>query len=537
MHIIITGFMGTGKSTVGRMLGQMLDMPWVDIDGLIEEKADRTVAEIFAGEGEDAFRQREVEAFREALKRPPSVISTGGGTLLHPDSRRLAKENGIVVGLMASPEDIMRRVGGPRAASRPLLDSDVAGLRERLAGRAPAYAAALHIAVDTTGQTPEETTRQVAAAVEQYRRQRPVSVTVRSAAGNYAVRIGSGLLARAGLDTAAVIGGRRVLIVTDPQVGEHYLDKAVQSYKNAGFQVFTVTVPAGEESKSLRWLEHIHDAALEAGLDRSSAFVALGGGVIGDLAGFAAATFMRGVPVVQIPTTLLAQIDASVGGKTAVNHPKGKNLIGAFHPPVLVVCDLDVLDTLPQREWAAGMAEAVKHGILADGDYFSWIEENAAALSQKDPELRLHLVLRSVQIKAKVVTADERERGLRATLNLGHTTGHAIEAALGYKDWLHGEAVAVGLVAAARIAQELGQLPADPAGRVERLLSQLGLPVRLPSNVTPQQVLQATGSDKKRLNDRQRWILPVAIGQVVISDDVPEAVVTRVLSGLSKNSS
>lgn len=534
MHIIITGFMGTGKSTVAKLLAQKLGLPFVDTDNLVEQKAGRTIAEIFAADGEEAFRRLEAEVFRQTLEARPAVIATGGGTLLDPQSRHAAKQHGTVICLLAGVDEVLKRIGhGAAAAMRPLLDRDPGNLRRRLAQRAAAYGDACHAAVDTSGLTPAQVVQRVAHALEQLGRYGRREVNVGTSVGSYQVQIGFGLLAAAGLNTAAVIKGRSVLVVTDEIVAELYLDDVVRSYHNAGFQVSHAVVPAGEQAKSAQWLQYLYDAAIDAGLDRKCGFVALGGGVIGDLAGFAAATYMRGVPVVQIPTTLLAQIDASVGGKTAINHPRGKNLIGAFHPPSLVICDLDVLGSLPQREWKAGLAEAVKHGILSDAGYFDWIEENYQAIAGQDPDKRMHLVARSVEIKAGVVTADERESGLRATLNLGHTVGHAIETCLDYRDLLHGEAVAIGLVAAARIAERMELLSTAERVRVEKVLVNLGLPTRLPAGLNPEAIMAATATDKKRMDGRQRWVLPVTIGKVLISDEVPEDVVLSVLQSIT----
>lgn len=526
--------MGTGKSTIGRLLAEHLQRPFIDTDEEIEREAGAAITDIFSSAGEAGFRRMESQVFTKLLDGEPAVIATGGGTLLDVVNRDRARRQGVVVCLLADSEEIFKRVGGGLAASkRPLLAPDIEGIRARLAERSAAYAAASHVAVDTTGLEPSTVVDQILLAVSRHEQNQRSQIPIPSAAGEYTVEVGFGLLQEAGLRTAPLVSGRRAVIVTDDGVGPYYLETVARSYRNAGFQVTTAVVPAGEETKSLRWVEYLHDVAIDAGLDRRCCFVALGGGVVGDLAGFAAATFMRGVPIIQIPTTLLAQIDASVGGKTAVNHPRGKNLIGSFHPPVLVVCDLDVLDTLPDREWKSGMAEAIKHGIMMDAAYFDWIQANLPALSGRNRDHRLPLVVRSIEIKGQVVAEDERESGWRAVLNLGHTIGHAIETCLNYRHWLHGEAVSVGLVAAARIAMRLGKLNARDVERIEQVLAGVGLPTRLPPQISPADVLAATRTDKKRMNDRQRWVLPVAIGQVVITEDVPPEIVAEVLDTIS----
>lgn len=533
-HVILTGFMGTGKSSIGRILAKQWRRPCVDVDRLIEQKTGKTIPEIFETQGEAAFRALEAEVFAEALATtPPAVISTGGGTLLNPDSARRAREAGLVVCLLATPEAITNRVKGRSAERRPLFTADPEQLRGRLAERAPAYSAAAHVAVDSSKLDHAAVAKCIERALERYASPGRATVDVAAASHSYQVEIGYDLLAEAGLRCAERLRGRRALLVSDETVAPLYLSALERSFLGAGFRTATLTLPPGEGSKTFASLLPIYDAALAAGLDRDDLIVALGGGVIGDVVGFAAATYLRGVAVAQVPTTLLAQIDASIGGKTAVNHPRGKNLIGAFHPPLRVTCDLTTLGSLPPREWRAGLAEAVKHGVLADADYFAWLEAHRSEIGANDPSIRLPLVRRSVEIKKAVVEADEREAEQRAFLNLGHTVGHAIEACLDYRDWLHGEAVAAGLVAAMRLAAALGMVADDEAERVERLLAALSLPTRLPAGIAPEQILERTRADKKMRQGRLRWVLPTRIGRVTLRDDVPPETVLAVLRDLT----
>ncbi|MCJ7752858.1 MAG: 3-dehydroquinate synthase [Armatimonadetes bacterium] len=336
---------------------------------------------------------------------------------------------------------------------------------------------------------------------------------------SYEIHIGAGLLARAG-DFISAAAGSRGFVVTHPVIARLHGETLARGL--GAFRAETVLVPVGERQKSVRRAAAVWDELLDRGADRRSVIVAFGGGVIGDLAGFVAATFMRGVPYVQIPTTLLAQVDSSVGGKVGVNHPKAKNLIGAFHQPRLVVADVAVLATLRARDYREGLAEAVKTAAIADADLFDWVERNAAALSCRETGAMSHLVRRCCEIKAEVVRADERESGPRAILNFGHTVGHALESLTDYRSLRHGEAVAIGMVAAARIARLRGILPVECEERLARLLSSLRLPTGIPG--TPAEaILGAMRSDKKAVAGVPRFVLPRAIGEMELGVEVPGA--------------
>ena len=347
-------------------------------------------------------------------------------------------------------------------------------------------------------------------------------VTVELGERAYAIRIGTGLLDRVGGWCAERMSGRTALVVTDTTVGPRYLDRVEAAFRGAGFRVASVAVPAGEQAKSPRELFRLYEAALEAGLDRRCLVVALGGGVVGDLAGFMAATWLRGVAFVQLPTTLLAMVDSAVGGKTAINLPGGKNLVGAFHQPVLVVADLDTLGSLPAREVVAGLAEVVKCGAIRDRALFESIERNTDAVVRGAPEAIRGLVAACCRMKAEVVRADEREGGQRAILNFGHTLGHALEQAAGYGTLLHGEAVAVGMIYAAELSVRCAGLPAADAARLRAVLLALGLPVRHPGPAWPD-VRRAMAADKKTEDARLRWVLLQRIGEAVTGVEVPEA--------------
>jgi len=355
-------------------------------------------------------------------------------------------------------------------------------------------------------------------------------VTVQVALGSrsYPIHIGSRLLNRVDL-ILPHLAQPRVAIVTNPTVAVLYLDALTQALTQAGVAVLPVTVPDGELFKTWQTLNGIFDSLLSNRCERKTTLIALGGGVIGDLAGFAAAVYLRGVPFIQIPTTLLAQVDSSVGGKTGINHPLGKNMIGAFHQPRLVLADMATLGTLPPRELSAGLAEVIKYGLILDAAFFDWLESNIDRLVARDPEALIHAVQRSCEIKAEVVAQDERESGVRALLNLGHTFGHAIEAGLSYGTWLHGEAVAAGTVQAARLSQRLGFLGEVDVERIVALLRRAHLPAAAP-DLGVARYLELMGLDKKVEGGRLRLVLLRRIGEAYVSTDFPETDLRAVLA-------
>ena len=356
----------------------------------------------------------------------------------------------------------------------------------------------------------------------------PLTVTVDLGDRSYPIRIGRGLLGRSGV-LDAFLAGSQALVVTNDVVGDHYLDATLAGLP-AHVRADVLRLPDGEAFKTLATFSDIVDRLVAGRHNRGTTIIALGGGVVGDVAGFAAAAYQRGVAYIQVPTTLLALVDSSVGGKTAVNHPGGKNLVGAFYQPRCVVADLDTLDTLPDRELRAGLAEVIKYGIIFDADFFDWIEAHLPALLARDKDALGHAVARSCEIKAEVVRADERESGVRMILNYGHTFGHALEAVTGYASLLHGEAVAIGMVLAADLAARLGTLPAASAARIRDVVGRAGLPAAPPPSAGPDAVLEAMGMDKKVADGRIRLVLPERIGAVRITDQVPPPVIAEALA-------
>lgn len=354
-----------------------------------------------------------------------------------------------------------------------------------------------------------------------------LTLTVALAERSYPIHIGAGLLDRAG-ELLTAPRPARAIIVTNPVVAEHHLASLQRALSHSGIRCESVLVPDGEAHKDWTTLYDVHTRLLELGAERSTLLVALGGGVIGDLAGFAAATYQRGMPLLQVPTTLLAQVDSSVGGKTAVNHPLGKNMVGAFYQPSAVIADTATLSTLPDREYIAGIAEIVKYGAACDPEFFEWLEANVAHLLAREPAAIEHAVSTSCRIKARIVASDEREAGARALLNFGHTFGHAIEAGAGYGKWLHGEAVAAGMVLATKLSQRLAGLAPDAGGRITRLIESAGLPSQPPS-MDFDRWLQLMARDKKVESGAMRFVLLGALGRASVRTGVGEVDLRAVL--------
>jgi len=349
---------------------------------------------------------------------------------------------------------------------------------------------------------------------------------------SYPIHIGAGLLGEARL-YAPHVKDRRVAVVTNPVVAPLYLGRVREALAQAGAQTVPVMIEDGEQAKCWATLDRVFDALLAARLGRDVLLVALGGGVVGDLAGFAAATYQRGVPFIQVPTTLLAQVDSSVGGKTAINHLRGKNMVGAFHQPVAVIADVATLETLPERELRAGLAEVIKHGLILDLEFLEWLEKQIGKLLARDPAALEHAVQRSCELKAQVVAADERESGRRAVLNFGHSFGHAIEAGVGYGEWLHGEAVAIGMVMAAELSVRAGTLRRADAERAKALIARAGLPVRGPK-LAVERYLELMQVDKKAAGGQLRFILLDGLGGATQRGDLDAKLVRESIAAAAQ---
>ncbi|WP_370661334.1 bifunctional shikimate kinase/3-dehydroquinate synthase AroKB [Massilia terrae] len=520
--------MGAGKTTIGRLLARKLGMRFVDTDHEIEARTGATIPWIFEIEGEASFRRREADMIRELTGQHGIVLATGGGAVLDPVNRALLAERGTVVYLRAGISSILQRTAHDK--NRPLLQTPDPRrkLEELTAQREPLYREVAHLVIDTGRPNVQSMVNsildQIAALDAARARTRPASpmneqkrinLDVSLGSRSYPIVIGRGVLDDAGL-LQQHIKGSKVAIVTNTTVAPLYLERVAAPLRAAGREVVEIVLPDGEEYKNWESLNLVYDALLANKCDRKTTLVALGGGVIGDMTGFAAATYMRGVPFVQLPTTLLAQVDSSVGGKTGINHPRGKNMIGAFYQPLAVLADTATLDTLPSRELSAGLAEVIKHGAILDADFFDWIEQNIGSLVARDEDALAHAVARSCEIKADVVRKDEREGGLRAVLNFGHTFGHAIEAGMGYGNWLHGEAVGCGMVMAADLSQRLGYIDAHTVQRVRALAQAAGLPVAAP-DLGAERWIELMEVDKKNEGGAIKFILLKPLGAPVIT--------------------
>ena len=517
---------GVGKSTLGRALAEALELPFEDLDERIVRDAGRSIPDIFAQEGEAGFRERESQALRDLMAHyhgtRGAVVALGGGALLRDDNRARVEDAGVVVCLMAQPETLLQRLQqNPQA--RPLLPGASASALDQLLRARAAHYASFPRRVWVDDRPLSELLWEVHIALGAFR--------LKAMGKPYDVRVRTGLLQH--LDAHLQACATEVTawaLVSDERVMALHGDPVRRAIVSLGQPLATYVLPPGEGTKSLPWLQHLWEGFLQAGLDRQSAVVALGGGVIGDLAGFAAATFMRGIPWFNLPTTLLAMVDASIGGKTGIDLEAAKNAVGAFHPPRAVLMDPDTLHTLPEEQWRYGMAEVIKHALLGDPVLWERLQGGWGAVYH-DTEA---LVRRALAVKVRVVEDDPWERtGQRAQLNAGHTVGHAIEASLGYT-FPHGAAVAVGLVVEAALAEALGLAPQEWHREVARMVARFDLPTRIPATVQWPAFVQALTHDKKRYRKRVRFALPVAVGRVVTNVDVPLEILQRVVRALQE---
>ena len=503
-NIVITGFMGTGKSTVGEIVARKLNRPFIDMDVEIETRAGYSIPQIFRRSGEAAFRDLERQLARELALRHGLVIATGGGALLDADNREMMSQHGLVICLKASKADIRARIGLPgETQQRPL----AADWESHFDARRGAYAQIRH-QIMTSGRAPADIAADILALADDALYARTPD------GGGYPIHIGGGLLSRVLADPESAGLAGPVLVLSNEVVAPLYAEGLAAGLPNAKL----IIVRDGEARKNLDTVRGIYDDMLKLGADRQTTLVAMGGGVIGDMAGYAAATYMRGIPLVQIPTTLLSMVDSSVGGKVGVDLPQGKNLIGAFKQPRRVIIDTDVLATLPESQWRCGMAEVIKHGLIA----------RPALLEPElwQPEAAAYLVRQAVQVKIDIVEVDPYENGIRAHLNLGHTFGHAIEKATNYAV-PHGEAVAIGVMKAALLSRNLGFIADDLVGRIQKTLWQIGLPTDIA--LDPFRWYAAMSTDKKWQSGSSRLVVLKGLGEAAVVEGLPRDDIIAVL--------
>lgn len=524
-NLVVTGFMGTGKTTSGREAAGLLGLPFLDLDDVVASRAGRSIPELFASEGEQAFRALERTAVEDAARLSNCVIATGGGAVLDRESFAHLANGASVSVLMGSPNEIASRLSG--GAGRPLLDvPDVTRVAELLQERSSAYGVA-GIALDTTARPASDVAAELVARYNAHRDGRPgVRIAVAGPEGPYPVVVGEGVLGSAGQEVrAALPSAHLAVVVADGSVDATIGSVVAGSLTSSGMRVERVVLPAGETAKSLDIVAGVWRRFVELGVDRTSVVVGVGGGAALDAAGFAAATFARGVPLVNVPTTLLAMADASIGGKTAIDHGGAKNSVGAFHHPRLVLAGTAALASLPARDLRAGLAEVVKMAATASPLVLDLLERVPTdGLAGTADDLGW-IVEQAVRMKAAYVAADAADAGLRHTLNLGHTIAHGVEAASAY-EISHGEAVAIGLVAESRFGESAGVTPQGTAARLEALLSRLGLPTAPPDGIPRDAIAAAMGSDKKRRGGRTVVVVPAPGGAELLEDVDPAALLT-----------
>ncbi len=531
--IVLVGLMGAGKTSIGRRLAARLGLPFRDADQEIELAAGCTIPELFARYGEPAFRDGERRVIRRLLAGDPMVLAYGGGAFMDAATRESTRAEAVSVWLRCTLPTLVRRVAS--RDNRPLLagkDREET-LRELMEIRYPVYAEA-DVIVDCGDEPPDVTTAGVMNALAEWKPARRLHVVLPST--SYDVVIGDNLLARAGALLAPRLQQKRAVVVTDQTVAGLHLQTLMDGLAQTAIQASSIVVKGGEGCKTMETYLDVVDQLLEFRVERRTAVIALGGGVVGDLAGFAAATTLRGLPFIQIPTTLLSQVDSSVGGKTGVNTRRGKNLVGAFYQPKMVLADTGTLGTLPPRELMAGYAEIAKAGLIGDAAFFAWCERHGQGVIAGNRDAQAEAIKRACAFKAAVVGDDEREEKPndgRALLNLGHTFGHALEAEFGYDGGLlHGEGVAVGLGLAFKLSVKLGLCPPADAERVIAHVSAVGLPADLSMlnrRFSAATLIGHMRRDKKMRDGALHFVLARGIGQAFTSSDVPPDAVMDLL--------
>ena len=558
-QIVLVGLSGVGKTTIGKALAERLGWPVLDTDEMVLKREGRTAAALIIERGESEFRRVEEMIVMEAARQVPAVIATGGGVILSPGNRRALGVHGFICYLDATPSEIARRLPTVGEPVRPLVDGDLERRLRELDGDRRAYYNHADLWVPVMGgandldQTRDRAVARILSAwatdaadlvsrprrlerLGSEERARGPAAVVDTGVQRYPVWVAPGELRRLP-DRLQQIGlaGRRVFLISDTNVMEAHGRTVAEVLDTGGIVGASYVIPAGEESKTQRMAGELYRWLASERAERRDVILALGGGVVGDLAGYVAATYLRGMPFVQLPTSVLAMNDAAIGGKVAVDLPEGKNLVGAFHQPAAVLSDVSVLSTLPRRMHIEGFAEVIKHAFILDPGLLETLEAKARSLAAgtADPELMAHVIGRSSHLKALIVSSDPHERGIRAILNYGHTIGHAIEQSTGYTEYMHGEAVAIGMMGAGRIAVELGILDVTVVDRQSDLLRSFGLPLIAPG-INVRAVLEAMQRDKKVEQGQMRFVLLEGVGRTVVRGDVPADLVSRTVQSLAR---
>ena len=539
-RIFLTGLSGSGKSTVGRLLANLLGWQFVDTDELLSEQSNMPVGQALIELGEERFRQMETEALIDAASQERVVIATGGGMVISATNREFMREQGLTVYLQLSVDTAWPRIQEQiwqTGAVRPLIagEDGQQRLHDLYEARKAWYEQA-DVHLNTEILAPAKVANKIIAVALAFGYLSSPSIPREVITQHLQTSTSQAIIEWGGLHHLPLTLRSyelqpRLFIVTDSEVGAMYVQPLQELLEDAGFSPHFYTVPAGEASKSFQCFQQIIDWLVEQKAEAKEAIIALGGGVVGDLTGFVASSYLRGVPFIQIPTTLLAQVDSAIGGKTGINHPQGKNLIGAFYQPKLIYVDPAFLLTLPERVYCEGWAEVVKYAIILDADLFSLLEEHIAALQSRDAALLTAVIARCIRMKMEVVQRDERDSGLRNILNYGHTFGHALEAVTDYGTWLHGEAVAIGMEVASRIAVARGLLSLEDAQRQTRLLQAFNLPVDCPG-VSIDAIMHAMQRDKKVRAGRTRLILATKIGHAEVYSDIDASIVRDAIAAV-----
>lgn len=542
-NIILTGFSGTGKSTVGQRIAILLAKEFIDTDKLISTKAGKTIHRIFEEDGEDYFRKLESLLIKEVCSKNESVIAIGGGAFSNPTNREMLLGSGVVISLDAEPETILNRLStqskqpSKGANRRPMISNTdpLQNITDLKAQRKSEYQLA-----HSTIMTDEFTINEIAAkAIKLWDKQTfntkvnglrgwvpeksdKLSSLVYTAEGPYPVFVGWGILEELGLKCIALGSAKKAFLFSDSTVFPQHGETARFSLERAGLNTEVFTIPAGEQSKSLSTAAKCYEWLASHRAERGDLIIALGGGVVGDLTGFVAATFNRGMRFIQVPTSLAAMVDASIGGKTAVNLIQGKNLVGTFYQPKFVFADVKTLLTLPQRELCSGWAEAIKHGLILDQDLLKTFESYSKEIVGLEGTTSVDVIRRSIAIKADIVSQDEKETlGIRTLLNYGHTVGHGLENATEYGTLLHGEAVSIGMGVAVRISEKMGLISKELVARQDEILLSFGLPIQYQiSNYA--QIREAMSVDKKSSKGKITWVLLEGVGKAILRSDVPD---------------